>query len=138
MCVWMCAHNNAPGLVVRESPLLRSGIPTASSQHACQVLSEWDFRHTLWRSPAFQGCCQSYLGSQLVREAGKTHLCLLQELGNAEKAYRDVCDQIAKAERFFPLTGGARSEAAAHQQGQPCRGQHGHPRALVEAQASTP
>ena len=56
----------------------------------------------------------------------QTHLWLMQELGNAEKAYRDVCDQIAKAERFFPLSGGARSEAAAHQQGQPCRGQHDH------------
>ena len=29
----------------------------------------------------------------------------IQELHEAELAFKDVCDQIAKAERFFPVPG---------------------------------
>ena len=29
----------------------------------------------------------------------------MQELNEAEQAFKDVCDQISKAERFFPVPG---------------------------------
>lgn len=34
-----------------------------------------------------------------------------QELHEAEGAFKDVCDQIAKAERFFPVPGSSGGSA---------------------------
>lgn len=36
----------------------------------------------------------------------------LQELEAAEQSYADVCNQIAKAERFFPVPGIGQGESA--------------------------
>lgn len=130
----MWLRNNPGALGVCASSLWRSGIPAQGGQHACQLLSGWNCSLPLLsRVVGNLAWAASYLGRQ-----AQTHLWLLQELGNAEKAYRDVCDQIAKAERFFPLTGGARGEAVAHQQGKPCRGQYGHLGAFVESQLPAP
>ena len=52
---------------------------------------------------------------------------VLQELAAAEQSFADVCDQIAKAERFFPVPGiGQLDQAAAAFKDNPANG--GQPR----------
>ena len=36
----------------------------------------------------------------------------MQELHEAECAFKDVCDQLSKAERFFPVPGASASNGA--------------------------
>eukprot|EP00891_Asterochloris_glomerata_P002021 jgi/Astpho2/2021/Aster-x0500 len=98
------------GLENRDGAILRAKLRNKRSRTSLALKEAWTLVKDLHQ-----------LGSLQAGTAGKArarHMeSLMRELGNAEKAYRDVCDQIAKAERFFPLTGGARGEAVAHQQG---------------------
>ena len=59
------------------------------------------------------------------------HRTLRQELEAAERALADACDEVDKAERFFPVPGGADAAATP-------RSAAGAPEAAMEAWSNTP